>query len=165
MEYGLIAYFFSLHFRNKLAKNILFFSPFFFTVYSIYDFLKQDTPRLPFLPLSIEYIVLLLFILYYFFEIMQEVVVEVPIYQKTIFWISLAFIVNFSGNFFLFLFSKNSVQNDANFINQYTIIYSTVTTIKNLLLCITIFVKDNSNKESNKIMFEIDLDSIKTNKN
>lgn len=96
---------------------------------------------------------------------MQEVVVEVPIYQKTIFWISLAFIVNFSGNFFLFLFSKNSVQNDANFINQYTIIYSTVTTIKNLLLCITIFVKDNSNKESNKIMFEIDLDSIKTNKN
>jgi hypothetical protein len=92
---------------------------------------------------------------------MQEAIVEVPIYQKTIFWISVAFIVNFSGNFFLFLFSKNSDQNDAIFRNQYTVIYSTVTIIKNLLLCISVFIKDNSTKESNKIIFDGDLDSIK----
>lgn len=95
---------------------------------------------------------------------MQESEVEVPIYQKTIFWISLAFIVNFSGNFFLFLFSKNSDTTDVDFRTQYTIIYSTVTIIKNLLLCISIFVKDSPNKESNKIMFEVDLDSLKPNK-
>ena len=54
----------------------------------------------------------------------------------------LAFIINFSGNFFLFLYSKNSF-NDEAFQRQYTIIYSTVTILKNILLCISIPIKEH----------------------
>jgi hypothetical protein len=72
---------------------------------------------------------------------MQGTLVE-PIYQRAIFWIAVAFIINFSGNFFLFLYSKNSF-NDEVFKRQYTIIYTTVTLIKNILLCISIIIKEN----------------------
>jgi len=82
---------------------------------------------------------------------MQETIVIEPIYHKSIFWICVAFIINFSGNFFLFLFSKYSL-NDELFKTQFTIIYSTVTIIKNLLLCLSIVLKDEHKQvESNRI--------------
>lgn len=78
---------------------------------------------------------------------LQETAVE-PIYQKAVFWVSVAFIINFSGNFFLFLFSRNSF-NDEAFKRQYTIIYSTVTVAKNILLCISILIKEKKQNISN----------------
>jgi len=76
---------------------------------------------------------------------MQEAIVVEPIYKRPIFWISVAFIINFSGNFFLFLYSQNSYR-DEEFQRQYTIIYSTVTFIKNILLCYSILIKENNKK-------------------
>ena len=71
---------------------------------------------------------------------MQENVVD-PIYSKAIFWISVAFIINFSGNFFVFIYSKTSY-NDDSFKRQFTIIYSSVTILKNILLCIGVMIKE-----------------------
>lgn len=88
---------------------------------------------------------------------MQETVVE-PIYQKAIFWISVAFIINSAGNFFLFLYSKNSF-NDEIFKTQFTIIYTSVTVIKNLLLCISILIKEKNENNTPDNLFDIDLDS------
>lgn len=118
---------------------------------------------MPFIPASVEHIVLIIIIIVYFFEIMQESVVE-PIYQKSIFWISVAFILNSSGNFFLFLYSKNSF-NDEMFKQQYTIIYTTVTVAKNLLLCISIFIKEKTIDNSAYKLPDIDLDSFNPIKN
>jgi hypothetical protein len=118
---------------------------------------------MPFIPLSVEHILLLIFIIYYFFEVMQESVID-PIYQKAIFWISVAFIINSAGNFFLFLYAKNSIDDDI-FKKQYTIIYTTVTVLKNLLLCISIFIKESPKNESDKNTFDIDLDSFHPIKN
>jgi hypothetical protein len=89
---------------------------------------------------------------------MNESVSE-PIYQKAIFWISVAFIINSSGNFFLFLYGKNSF-NDEIFKKQYTIIYTTVTVLKNLLLCISILIKENTGDSSPHHPIDIDLDTI-----
>ena len=71
---------------------------------------------------------------------MQETIVE-PVYQKMVFWVSVAFILNFSGNFFLFIYSKNSFDS-VEFQRQYTIIYSSVTILKNVLLCIAVSIKE-----------------------
>lgn len=125
------------------------------------DFLNEKLPGLPFLPASVEHIALLIIIVYYFFEVMQETVVE-PIYHKLIFWICVAFIINSSGNFFLFLYSKNSYKGDPNFKSQYTIIYTTVTIIKNLLLCISILIKETPKAESDNLILDVDLDSFNT---
>lgn len=89
---------------------------------------------------------------------MQDTLEE-PIYQKPIFWVSVAFIINFSGNFFLFLFSTNSFNNEA-FRQQYIIIYTTVTVIKNILLCISIITKENTESPSHTLPIDIDLDSF-----
>ncbi len=113
---------------------------------------------MPFIPLSVEHILLLVFITYFFFEVMQQSIVE-PIYQKAIFWISVAFLLNSSGNFFLFLYSKNSY-NDELFRKQYTIIYTTVTVLKNVLLCISIIIKEKSENKDSSLPLDLDLDSF-----
>lgn len=140
VEYSLLAYFFSLYIKNKSVRKILFYSPIPYFTFCLVDFLNSKEATIAFLPLIFEYLVLLIFIIYFFFEVMQENVVE-PIYSKAIFWISVAFIVNFSGNFFLFIYSKNSYADEA-FKRQFTIIYSTVTILKNILLSIGVSIKE-----------------------
>lgn len=95
---------------------------------------------------------------------MQETVAE-PIYQKAIFWISVAFIINSSGNFFLFLYGRYSYDVNVFKTPQYTIIYTTVTIIKNLLLCLSIFIKEKNPDHSSNELMDIDLDSFHPIKN
>lgn len=164
IEYSLLAYFFSLYIKNRYVKNTLLFSQVPFFLFCIYDFIIEKVPELPFVPASVENMILLCFIIYYFFEVMQETVIE-PIYQKAIFWISVAFIINSSGNFFLFLYSENSYKDDV-FKRQYTIIYTTVTVLKNLLLCISILIKESRQDNiSPHDSIDIDLDTFHPIKN
>ncbi len=90
---------------------------------------------------------MLLILIYIFYEKMQYTLLN-PIYQTSFFWIAVAFIIYFAGNFFLFLYSKNSYQDEA-FRRQYTIIYTTVTIAKDILLSIAAFIKDE--KESTNL--------------
>lgn len=140
------------------------YSPIIFILFCIFVFIREKVPGIPFLPISVAHITLLCLIIYYLFEVMQETVLE-PIYLKAIFWISVAFIINSAGNFFLFLYSKNSFNDDPNFKRQYTIIYTTVTVIKNLLLCIAILIKETPKNESDKLFFDVDLDSFNPSNN
>jgi hypothetical protein len=128
-------------------------------LFAFYDYYSASKPALPFLPLIFEYLILLIFIIYFFFEVIQETVIE-PIYHKSIFWISVAFILNFSGNFFLLLASVNSYDNEI-FRDTFTIIYSTVTILKNLLLCIGVYIKENKieNDPFNSINIDPELDN------
>ncbi len=158
IEYTLLAYFFSFYIKSRIVNKILFFSVLAYFLFCIYSYANEQIPAMPFLPLSVEHIILLCFIIYYFFEVMQEIVLE-PIYQKAIFWISVAFIINSAGNFFLFLYSKSSY-NDSHFQQQYTIIYTTVTVIKNILLCISILIKDHIEEKTLPHTLDINLDSF-----
>lgn len=158
IEYSLLTYFFSLYIKNKVVRKILIYSPLIFLLFCLYDYSIEKVPGLPFVPASVAHMALLCFIIYYFFEIMQSTVVE-PIYQKAIFWICVAFIINSSGNFFLFLYARTSLDDDT-FKRQYTIIYTTVTVIKNLLLCISILIKEKKDAEALHHPLDIDLDSF-----
>ncbi|MBL0200165.1 MAG: hypothetical protein IPP81_08285 [Chitinophagaceae bacterium] len=126
-----------------------------YTLFCIFDFITAKEPTLALVPLIIEYIVLLLFIVYFFFEVMQQTIVE-PIYQKAIFWISVAFIINFSGNFFLLLSSLNSFNNET-FRNTFIVINGSVTILKNIFLCIAVVLKENNN--DNQVLKDLSIDS------
>jgi hypothetical protein len=149
LEYALLAYFFSLHIKNSIVKYLLVFSAIPFAIFGIINYSLAKEPVIPFIPLTVEYVVLLIFIIYFFFEVMQDVVVE-PIYHRAVFWISVAFIIAFSGNFFLFIYSKNSFNNEA-FQRQYTIIYSSVTLLKNLLLCVGVSIREKKKNGSGEL--------------
>jgi hypothetical protein len=155
LEYSLLSYLFYLYIKNRIVRKILLFSSIPYVLFCTYDFIRAKEPSLAFFPLITEYLVLLPFIIYFFFEVMQENVVE-PIYNKAIFWISVAFIINFSGNFFLLLSSVNSFQ-DEEFRYTFTIIYSSVTILKNILLCIAVTIKENNS--DNQFLNDVSIDS------
>ncbi len=141
LEYSILSYLFYLYIKNGVLRRILLYSIIPFIVFSIVNYLGASKPSIPFLPLVFEYLVLLAFIIYFFFEVLQEMVTE-PIYHRPIFWISVGFIINFSGNFFVLLSSIKSFDDEA-FRDIFTIIYSSVTILKNVLLCISLTVKEN----------------------
>ena len=138
LQYSILSYLFYLYIKNKVLRHILLYSIIPFIVFSILNFLNATKPGIPFLPLIFEYLILLAFIIYFFFEVIQETVVE-PIYHKPIFWISVGFIINFSGNFFVLLSSIKSFD-DESFRDVFTVIYSSVTIIKNILLSISLTI-------------------------
>lgn len=140
MEYSMLAYFFSLNTKSKIVKTLLIYSIIPFFIYCIYDFISAKQPGFAFFSLIIECLALLIVLLYIFYEKMQYSF-DTPLHQTYFFWIAVAFILYFAGNFFLFLYSKNSYHDEV-FKTQYTIIYSTVTIIKDIFLCISAFIKD-----------------------
>ena len=68
-----------------------------------------------------------------------------PLFGTFIFWFAVAFLLNFSGNFLLFVYSETS-HKEPDFNTNYTIVYSTVTILKNILLCIAVTMKEIPNK-------------------
>lgn len=148
MEFSFLSFYFSLHIQNKWLKKVLPFTIIPFSLFCIYDFITMKTPSFAFIPLVIECLFFLFIIVYIFYEKMQFSIVE-PIFVTSLFWIAVGFIVYCSGNFFLFLYSKNSYV-DSTFKIQYSIIYSTVTILKNILLCIGVSRKmEKQNDSSN----------------
>jgi len=159
LEYSILSYLFFLYIKNTLIKRILLYSIIPFVLFCVFNFLDAPKPAIPFLPLIFEYLILLAFIIYFFFEVIQETVIE-PIYHKPIFWISVGFIINFSGNFFVLLSSIKSFDDEA-FRDVFTVIYSSVTIIKNILLCISLTVKESKSdiQNINDFTFDSKLDS------
>src|SRR5439155_14524904 len=124
-EVILIGIFYFENLKNNNVKKVLKLFIGLFVIYSFYDYFSSDKMKFNFLPLVIECIFFLTVIIYYFFELMQYSIAN-PIYTLASFWISVAFLIYFSGNFFLFLFQK-TMSADPGFVVQSAIIYSTVT--------------------------------------
>ncbi len=148
-EYSLLAFFFSFHIKSIVFSNALKLSTVVYTFFCIIDFYKMTKPSIGFYPLTIECLVFLSTILFFFSEKMRDAESLEPLYETTIFWIATAFMFYFAGNFFLFLYSKNSY-NTQGFRHNYTIIYSTVTIVKNILLCIGVSIKEKAANDNNR---------------
>lgn len=143
--------------NNIKIKKITPYAIFFFVAFCIYNFLKSPLTVFDFFPLVIECLFFTMVILYYFYETMRYNY-AIPLYQLPSFWISVAFLIYFSGNFFLFLYSVNSGK-DPTFRYQYTLIYSTITMLKNILLCTALIVNKNLiiHKDNTSILSNLDL--------
>ena len=122
--------------RSAKIKKLIIFGTFAYIVFWIYNFSKTSSTDLDFTPLAIECIFFMFLIVYYFYEIMRFNL-DIQLFQLPSFWISVAFLINFSGTFILFLFPK-PLLNDPEFANQNLVIVSTITIIKNILFCIAL---------------------------
>ncbi|MBL0057310.1 MAG: hypothetical protein IPP31_14295 [Chitinophagaceae bacterium] len=163
MEFSFLSYFFSLHIANKRLRTVLPYAIIPFAIFCLYDFITTKVPSFAFIPLVIECLFFLVIIIYIFYEKMQYSIDE-PIFVTSIFWIAVGFIVYCSGNFFLFLYSKNSYI-DSSFKLQYSIIYSTVTILKNIMLCIGVSRKKEKIKENAMFPLKYDSDFLFPSKN
>ena len=157
VEFTFLCIFFKIILTYKYKTAISIVAILFFLLFSFYDYYVSKLGEFSFIPLVIECLFFVSVIVYFFYEKIQYNISS-PIYYSFSFWISLAFLIYFSGNFFLFLFSKSMYKNPE-FRIEFTIIYSSVTLIKNVLLCIAILVNNyNVKKEmNNSIPLDIDL--------
>lgn len=156
IECPLLCYFYYLSLkRSNTKKVILLFGAFFLCGVFLYDLLTNKQ-KPSFLPLSLEGFFFTLVILYYFYEKVKYIN-DIPIYSIATFWISIAFLLNFSGTFFLYLFSY-TMSKEPSFQDQYHIIYAAFTISKNILLCTGIFVNRNAIVSQKTTFIEPDLD-------
>lgn len=123
---------------NKKVKYFFVFAVIFFTFFSLYDYYTSTERQNNFFPLAIECLFFILIIIYYFYEKIQFSLLT-PIYLSMNFWVSTGLLLYFSGNFFLFLYSKTAEKNDV-FKLQFNLVYDVFTITKDILLCIAVMI-------------------------
>ncbi len=117
--------------RNTKIKKLITLGAIAYIFFWLYNFLKSSFTDLDTTPFAVECIFFTFLIVYYFYEIMRYSL-DTQLFQLPSFWISVAFLINFSGTFIVFLLGKSLINE---FPSQYLIIVSTITIIKNILLC------------------------------
>ena len=166
-EFSLLAYFFSLNISSTPLRKLLIFTIIPFGLLSIFDFISSIGDEFTFYPQIAECIVFIFTIVYIFYEKM-ETELKMPIYQTYFFWISIAFLIYFGGDFFLFLFSKTSLKKSQDFYFQYSLILGSFTILKNILLCVAVIQSKYSVKKlnpSDEALKQIELDFFDSNDN
>jgi hypothetical protein len=157
VEFALLSIYYYFQLQHKFKRNIFLFATIAFLIYSIFDYLTAKSPQdFSFILLVIECLFFALIIIYFFYEKIQFNV-STPILHTSEFWVSVAFLLYFTGNFFLFLFSKSMLTNPA-FREQYIIIYGTITIIKDILLSVAILVHVHVNNDKNRLNDPIEID-------
>lgn len=137
LECSLLSYFYFCVLRFDKKKLVLGTVTVMLGVLFVLDFVSnKEKPS--FLPLAIQGFFYIMIIMFYFFEKVKYIN-DTPIYSVSSFWISIALLINFSGTFFLYLFST-SMSKDPAFRDQYHIIYGCITIIKNTLFCVAVIV-------------------------
>lgn len=161
-ETGLISYFFYRILKTKNMGLVLLLGNIFLLFFFIPP-LFQKLDKLPFLPLALEEIFFMLVILFVLYEKIKFFS-EQPIYNVANFWISLGFLINFSGTFFLFLFSISVPNKDLIFIKQYNTVVACFAVIKNILFCIAIYTNNINAKrqksERKDVVYTFDQDDL-----
>ena len=141
IEFLLISYIFVEEFRVRkpIFKKLYFLLGFIFLIFSIVDYLISK-PSHSFTLYVTEYIVFIFSSIYLFSDKLknEEAEFEEPFFSSFIFWLAVAFLITASGNLFLFIYTKTITVQDSDFKANYTIMYTTVTITKDILLCFAI---------------------------
>ncbi len=149
--------------KSLVVKKLIIFSIFLFVPYWIYNFLKFILPefQFDFLTVAVESLFFTFIIIFYFYEVMKYNF-TIPLFKLPSFWVSVAFLIFFSGSFFLFLYSKTMFNSPGFDAVLYTFIISIITIIKNILLCVALFANKNLvlNKDNNPIPSNLNLDTF-----
>ena len=158
LEFILICTFYRTIFTNPTMKTVLTSLVFIFIGFCIFNYIQSPKTKFDIIPLVVESFFFTIVILYYFYDVMHYNL-TIPLFQLANFWISFAFLIYFSGNFFVFLFSK-LMENEPNFHVQYTTIYSSITIIKDILLCTGLLLNKNpTQKDTTSLSNNVDLGS------
>ncbi|HOZ78939.1 MAG TPA: hypothetical protein PLY34_13175 [Ferruginibacter sp.] len=161
-ETCLVSWFFYKILKSKYVGLVLSTGSILLTILFI-SYLFQTKDKLPFLPLALEEIFFLVVILFSLYEKIKFFS-EMPLYRIPSFWISLGFLIYFSGTLFLYLFSISVTNKDTLFIKQYNVVVMCFLIIKDILLCIAIYTNKMNQIEKKKTSrsetFMLDYDEL-----
>lgn len=151
-EYSIIALFLHYILKATFFRKLVLYSIIPFVLYAFGDYLMNDRSQFNNHSNIVSALLLIVFIVYFFYEKMNTVVMY-PLYQSITFWICVGLLLYFAGSFFFFLFIKSSV--DKVLMNS---IYALVVIVKNILLCISLFASEKADDEDNALHIPKDLD-------
>jgi len=147
IEYSIITFFIFQLIESDLFKRLIKIGSIIFIIVSILDIYTSSFTSFDSLPSGIESILVLSYCLFFVYEKMTSTDFS---FNGTI-WITIGFILFFSGTFFLFILSQNNFK-DSSFILTYGYIVAIFNIIKNLFITIGIFSESNNSKRtSNKL--------------
>ncbi len=156
IEFVLISFTLIDNLESPAFKKLISYSTIAFTAFCIYDYISSKHGFIDFDPVVVECIVMLLFLIYFLYEKINNDDSEL-LHETRTFWIAVAFFIYFSGNFFLFLFSRTMTK-DKSFMVQYTLIFSTIVIIKNLFILIALLLKSKNRGKQEKNIDESNSD-------
>jgi hypothetical protein len=159
-EFSIISVFLVRNIKSPAVKNVILINILLFILFALVDYAIFDKTRFNNHSSIVSSLVLIAYIVYFFYEKMQTVVVY-PLYQSTSFWICVGFFLYFSGTYFCFLLSQST--KDPKFISQLNLIYGLVTLSKNLILSMSLFINEQDESildDKLEIPNNINLDEI-----
>jgi hypothetical protein len=137
LEYIFFSYFLWSSIQNVTFKKIIFFLSICFVAFQVTYYLVNNTLRLDTIAIGIETILLLVYIIYFFYEYFNNVKFT-SIINHYCFWLSVGILVYLGGTFFFnILAEQHAVQN---FIDDYWYFTYLADTLKNILFIAAIFV-------------------------
>lgn len=157
-EFNLLCIYYYQIILNQKFRFVFVCATMLFTLFCFYDFYTSTERQNSFLPLAIQCLFFILLITYSFYEKIRDNL-STPVYQLMNFWVSTALLLYFSGNFFLFLYSKTAIKNEV-FKFQYNIVYDFFTIIKDILLCIAVVMNNHSTQDKDTLNIQADVNDI-----
>lgn len=138
-EYSLVSLFLFKIIQNATFRKFITFASLAFLSFSIFDLISSRSKYFDSIATGISCILILVYSIFYLFEQIKSPN-SLFLYSTPNFWIVVAFIVFFSGTFFIFIFSQNNYDNPE-FKATFSIINSIFNIIKNLLIAIAFIIK------------------------
>lgn len=153
IEYALFTYVLFINIKkNIFRKLILIISP-FFIVFSVFQFLKSIGNNIDSISITVEYILLIIYCLFYFFDELMEPNATF-IYATYKFWILVGILIYSTGTFFLFLQSDDLTPEEW---NKWSIINHLCTIVKALFFSIAVVMKKEPQENH---FFDVEADRL-----
>jgi hypothetical protein len=145
-EYAVFTLIFWANIKQKKAKRLIFIaSALFFTFLLLYVLIAK-VKRLDTIPIGIETILILTYIIYFFYEFSKDTR-NFYIYNHYCFWIAVGILIYLGGSFFFFILF-NQLSNDQ--IETFGNLTYLAEIIKNILFALSIFIYHRYSLENTK---------------
>lgn len=109
-------------------------------VYLLYDLLSAANNSFDSIPLGVTSLIFLIYCIFYLFERVSDPT-SFFLYASPVFWVVVALIIYFAGNFFPFIYAQSHIKENL-FISEYSLIHDTLYIIKNLIFGFAMLLKD-----------------------
>ena len=164
VEYSFFSYIIYSFLRNPTFKKIILICYPIFLAFVIILFLRAGSNHMDSVSITVEYIAIIIFTLFFFFEEISEPNTTF-IYSTSQFWAIAGILIYSAGTFFLFLYSDSISDEEW---DKFSIINFVFTIIKNVCFSIAVTIKpDPENLNTNEIQtpnfHETPLNPINTN--
>ena len=153
-EYVIFAFIFWINFRKDKIRWLILLVSVLFIGFQLYYVFTTKTRGLDSVPIGIETILILIFVLYFFYSFSKSIN-DSYIYHHYVFWISVGILIYLGGSFFFFILFQQLTLDQKNSFGNIT--YA-AEIIKNILFAISLFAYSrypfkNQNKNFNSVPY------------